>query len=142
MRQWPLKILLVHPEAEFMQDRKITIAADCAVVVDKEIVERFGEEPLLIGCPMLEDPRRVFEKLKFIMRESNAEEIDVYTMEVPCCHAIHLMVDRANDERESMGKEKIKLNRYIVRVSGRVEPYSGKIDHEMREAEARAHRGR
>jgi hypothetical protein len=52
------------------------------------------------------------------------------------------MVDRANDERESMGKEKIKLNRYIVRVSGRVEPYSGKIDHEMREAEARAHRGR
>jgi len=137
-----LKILLVHPEAEFMQDRKITIAADCAVVVDKEIVERFGEEPLLIGCPMLEDPRRVFEKLKFIMRESNAEEIDVYTMEVPCCHAIHLMVDRANDERESMGKEKIKLNRYIVRVSGRVEPYSGKIDHEMREAEARAHRGR
>lgn len=137
-----MKILLVHPEAEFMQDRKITIAADCAVVVDKEIVERFGEEPLLIGCPMLEDPRRVFEKLKFIMRESNAEEIDVYTMEVPCCHAIHLMVDRANDERESMGKEKIKLNRYIVRVSGRVEPYSGKIDHEMREAEARAHRGR
>jgi len=124
-----------------MKDRKLTIAADCALAVHKDIVEKFGSEPLVIGCPMLEDPKRVFEKLRLILRESEAEEIDIYTMEVPCCHAIHLMVEKANEERVEIGKEGIKLNKYIVRVSGNVEEYTGKVDKEMVSAEIKAHRG-
>lgn len=141
MRQWPLKILLVHPKAPFMQDRKITIAADCALVIEKKIVERYGREAVIIGCPLLEDPRRVFEKIRLIANESGAEEIDIFTMEVPCCHALHLMFDRANQEREEAGKEKLRLNKKIVRVTGEVEDHSGKVDKSMFEAEVRAHRG-
>ncbi len=141
MRQWPLKILLVHPKAPFMQEKKITIAADCTLLTHKELVDRFDDETIIIGCPMLEDPKRVFEKIRMIVNESRAEEIDIYTMEVPCCHAIHLMVDRANQERENSGKEKIRLNKKIVRVSGEVEEYSGKVDKSMVEAEMRAHKG-
>jgi len=37
-----LKVLLVHPEAKFMQEDKFTIAADCSLLVHKEIVKRFG----------------------------------------------------------------------------------------------------
>ena len=141
MRQWPLKILLVHPKAPFMQDKKITVAADCALVIDKEIVDRYGNEAVIIGCPMLEDPKRVFEKIRLIASESEAEEVDIFTMEVPCCHALHMMFDRANQERAEAGKEKLKLNKKIVRVSGEVEDYSGKVDKSMVEAEVRAHRG-
>jgi len=141
MRQWPLKILLVHPKAPFMQDRKITVAADCALVIDKGIVERYGNEAVIIGCPMLEDPKRVFEKIRIIANESEAEEVDIFTMEVPCCHALHMMFDRANQERVESGKERLKLNKKIVRVSGEVEDYSGKVDKSMVEAEMRAHRG-
>ena len=141
MRQWPLKILLVHPKAPFMQDKKITVAADCALVIDKDIVDRYGNEAVIIGCPMLEDPKRVFEKIRLIASESEAEEVDIFTMEVPCCHALHMMFDRANQERAEAGKEKLKLNKKIVRVSGEVEDYSGKVDKSMVEAEVRAHRG-
>jgi hypothetical protein len=139
MRQWPLKILLVHPRAEFMQDRRITVAADCALVIHKDIVERYGREAVIIGCPMLEDPKRVFEKIRLITNESKAEEIEIYTMEVPCCHALHLMFEKANQEREEKGK--INLIKKIVRVSGDVEEYSGKVDRSMVEAEVKAHRG-
>ena len=141
MRQWPLKILLVHPKAPFMQDKKITVAADCALVIDKDIVDRYGNEAVIIGCPMLEDPKRVFEKIRLIASESEAEEVDIFTMEVPCCHALHMMFDRANQERVEAGKERLKLNKKIVRVSGEVEDYSGKVDKSMVEAEVRAHRG-
>ena len=134
MNQWPVKILLVHPKAPFMQDEKLTIAADCAILVHKELAERFGKEPIIIGCPMLEDPKRVFEKLKMILEEGSAKSIDVYTMEVPCCHAIHMMVDRA-------AKDGMEIRKFIVRVSGEVEPYSGVVDDKMMEAEMKAHRG-
>lgn len=141
MRQWPLKILLVHPKAPFMQDRKITVAADCALVIHREIVDRYGSEAVIIGCPMLEDPKRVFEKIRLIANESEAEEVDIFTMEVPCCHALHMMFEKANQEREEAGKEKLKVNKKIVRVSGEVEDYSGTVDRSMLEAEMRAHRG-
>ncbi|WP_202319307.1 hypothetical protein [Archaeoglobus neptunius] len=133
MRQWPVKILLVHPKAEFMQDRKLTLAADCAVLINRELGDRFAKETVIIGCPMLEDPKRTFEKIKMIMAESSAEEIDVYTMEVPCCIAMQMMVEKSAGDK--------KVNRYIVRVGGEVEDYRGFIDERMIEAEKRAHRG-
>jgi len=139
MKQWPLKILLVHPKAPFMQDEKLTIAADCALLVHKDLVKRFGEESIIIGCPILEDPKRVFEKLKLIFRECVAKTVDVYTMEVPCCHAIHMMIEKAEAERDDKGD--IEIRKYIVRVNGDVEPYSGKVDDKMVEAEIKAHRG-
>ncbi len=133
MRQWPVKIMLVHPKADFLNSDKITIAADCAVLVNKELTEKFGKEPILIGCPMLEDPKRIYEKIKLLMQEGVFDEIEVYTMEVPCCHALHMMVEREKGEKNA--------KKFIVRVSGKVEEYSGVIDESMIEAERKAHRG-
>ncbi len=136
MRQWPVKILLVHPKAPFLKEGKITIAADCAVLVNKEIRDRFEDEAVVIGCPMLEDPNRVFEKIKLLLEEGEFEEVDVITMEVPCCQAIHMMVDRVDSDKVNK-----KINRYIVRVSGNIEEFTGKIDKSMIEAERAAHGG-
>jgi hypothetical protein len=134
MTQWPLKVLLVHPEAKFLKENKFTIAADCSVLVHKGIVEKFGKEAVIIGCPMLEDPKRFFEKIKLIFEKSKAEKIEVYSMEVPCCHAIHMMVDKAL-------RGDAKVEKFIVRISGNVESYTGFIDRSMIEAEAKAHEG-
>ena len=133
MRQWPVKLLLVHPKAEFMRDEKIIIAADCAVLVDKELTERFGEETVLIGCPMLEDPKRIYEKIKLLMGDGDFREVEIYTMEVPCCQALHMMVEREKGEK--------RTKRFIVRVGGDVEEYTGVVDESMIEAERKAHRG-
>ena len=133
MRQWPVKILLVHPKAEFMKSERIVIASDCSVLVDKEIADRFGETPVLIGCPMLEDPKRTYEKIKLLIEEGEFSEVEVYTMEVPCCQALHMMVEREKGSKN--------VGRYIVRVTGEVEEYRGVVDERMIEAEKRAHRG-
>ncbi len=133
MRQWPVKLLLVHPKADFMRDEKIIIAADCAILVDKEITNRFEKETVLIGCPMLEDPKRIYEKIKLLMNDGDFKEVEIYTMEVPCCQALHMMVEREKGDKET--------KRFIVRVSGEVEEYTGVVDESMLEAERKAHRG-
>lgn len=136
--QWPVKILLVHPQAPFLMQDKIIIAADCAALVSEEIGRQFKDgSPVIIGCPLLEDPNRMMSKISLIMRETKAKDIEVYTMEVPCCHAIHMMVTRAIKE---VGKE-VNFRHYIVRVySRKIEPYKpGVIDESMIKAEREAH---
>jgi hypothetical protein len=138
--QWPVKILLVHTQAPFLQKEKLTIAADCAVLSNKSIGNRFREgETVIIGCPLLEDPDRVMGKLALVMKETSASKVEVYTMEVPCCHAIHMMTMRAI--KESSKGNNIDAKYYIVRVgSGKIEPYQpGVIDESMIEAERKAH---
>ena len=139
--QWPVKILLVHPQAPFLRRDRLTIAADCSVLANSDLSDKFRKgETVIIGCPLLEDPDRLMKKLMLIIKETTASEIEVYTMEVPCCHAIHMMTSRALKEA---GKEDINVKHYIVRVmTGRVEPYKhGVIDESMIEAERRAHGG-
>lgn len=137
--QWPVKILLAHPKASFLKKERLTIAADCSVLVNRDLSSRFKDgETTLIGCPLLEDPDRTMEKLRLIIRETPARKVRVYTMEVPCCHALHLMVIKAVKEN---GRGNMDTEHYIIRVStGRVEPFRpGVIDKSMLEAEKKAH---
>ncbi|MEM2341729.1 MAG: hypothetical protein QXX94_05535 [Candidatus Bathyarchaeia archaeon] len=136
--QWPVKILLVHPQAPFLMRKKITIAADCAALINEEIGRQLRDgSPVIIGCPLLEDPNKMMSKISLIIRETKARDIEVYTMEVPYCHAIHMMVTRTIKET---GKE-VNSKHYIVRVySRKIEPYkSGVIDESMIKAEKEAH---
>jgi hypothetical protein len=129
----------VHPQAPFLKGKKLTIAADCATLSNDNLVKKFGKgESVIIGCPLLEDPTRLMKKLTLVMNETTADEIQVYTMEVPCCHALHMMTTRAMKE---VGKTNKKIKQYIVRVdSGEIEPYeSGVIDESMVQSEKRAH---
>ncbi len=135
---WPVKILLIHPQAPFLKSESIVIASDCAVLLYGELGERFrAGTPVVIGCPLLEDPHKLFDKIKLIINEASSKSIDVYTMEVPCCHAIHMMVDSAIKE---LGKN-TKTSHYIVRVlTKKAEPYiPGYIDESAIEFEKRAH---
>lgn len=138
--QWPVKILLVHPRAEFLRRDKISIVADCAILVNTSLSEKYGKETVVIGCPLLEDPNRILSKITLMVKEvPDTSSFEVYTMEVPCCHALHMMVMRALKES---GREKhLKASYHIVRVaSGRIEAYRpGFIDESMVEAERRAH---
>lgn len=136
--QWPVKILLVHPQAPLLRKDKLVVAADCTVLVNGDIGSRFRNgETVIIGCPLLEDPDGLMKKLALVLRETTASEVEVYTMEVPCCHAIHMMTTKAIREA---GRE-VKARHYIVRAAtGNVEPYKpGVIDESMIEAERAAH---
>jgi hypothetical protein len=136
-RQWPVKILLVNPQASFMQKGSLIIAADCTLLVNTEVSEKFKNgEAVVIGCPILENPDSLSQKINIILEKSGTKKVSVYTMEVPCCHAIHAMVDRSIKRPRD-----VQVERYIVRVmTGKAEPYQlGRIDESMLEMERLAH---
>lgn len=138
-KQWPIKIQLVNPQAPFLLKDSLTIAADCTLAANPELSSRFGkDETVVIACPMLEDSERVASQIDRIIGESKAKKVEVYTMEVPCCHPIHMMVERSMGERRKRGLE---VKNYIVRVMTRkVEPWTpGKVDRSMIEMERRVH---
>jgi len=142
-RQWPLKIQLAHPQAPFFQKASITIAADCVTVANPNIHKLFEEgKTLLTGCPLLENSDNLLRKLTSIVRYSNIREIAVYTMEVPCCLALHFMMDKALADNPS---KKLKVSNHLVRVmTGRVEPFvkeAFQIDETMMKLEREAHKG-
>lgn len=137
--RWPVKILLVHPKASFLRKKKLTIAADCTILLNKNLSNKFRKgETVIIGCPLLENPYKTMDKLALVIKETTANEIEVYTMEVPCCHALHMMVMKTVKETN---KENISVKYYIVRVMrGNIEPYKpGVLDKSMIEAERKAH---
>lgn len=139
MRQWPIKLLLVHPQAPFLDSDTITLAADCTLMLWSELSQQFTQgSPMVIGCPMLEDPDKQSEKIDLLARTTQAKTVRVYTMEVPCCLAYHQMVERSFQDRDG-----ITVENYIVRVmTGEAGPYvPGKLDSSMMEMEHRAHRG-
>lgn len=136
--QWPVKVLLVHPQASFLAQDKLVVAADCTALLSEEVSRQFRNgNPVVIGCPLLEDPRRMMSKISLIIRETKAKDLEVYSMEVPCCHALHIMVMRAIKD----ARKEISSKHYIVRVYTReIEPYKpGALDESMRKAEREAH---
>jgi len=136
-RQWPVKILLVNPQASFMQKGSLTIAADCTLLSNTEVSEKFRNgETVIIGCPILENPDSLSEKISIIFEKCGVKKVSVYTMEVPCCYAIHTMVDRSIAKQQD-----VQVERYIIRVmTGKAEPYQpGRIDESMLEMERLAH---
>ena len=113
--QWPIQIALVPVRSSFFRER-VVIAADCTAFAIDGFRERFiGSDPVLIGCPKLEDRTR-FDKLTDILRENPIAEVEVVRMEVPCCRAIANLVKAA---ATASGRD-IAITEVVISRSGSV----------------------
>lgn len=88
LRQWPVQIKLVSPNAPYFDNSHILVAADCTAYAYANIHEEFMKGKVtLIGCPKL-DSVDYSEKLTEILKNNNVKSITVLRMEVPCCTGI------------------------------------------------------
>ncbi len=65
-----------------------------------------------MNSPLLENLYRLFNKIKLIIDGASAKSMDVYTMEVSCCHAIRVIADSAIKELN----ENAKTSHYIESI--------------------------
>ena len=95
LQQWPCQIKLVPPNASFLNNSHILIAADCTAYAYANIHEDFMKGRItLIGCPKL-DNIDYSEKLTEILRLNNIKSILIIRMQVPCCGGIVNSVQNA-----------------------------------------------
>ncbi|HKM06169.1 MAG TPA: 4Fe-4S binding protein [Sphaerochaeta sp.] len=95
LRQWPVQLNLVAPNAAFLNNCDLLIAADCSAYAYADFHNTFIKDKVtLIGCPKL-DAVDYAEKLSVIFTNNTVRSVTVVRMEVPCCGGLDLAVKRA-----------------------------------------------
>lgn len=88
LKQWPVQIKLLPTKADFYDDGKLLIAADCTAYAYGNFHEDFMKGKVtLIGCPKL-DAIDYTEKLTEIIAKNDIKSVTVLRMDVPCCGGI------------------------------------------------------
>ena len=94
---WPVQLTLVPPNAPFLKDADLILAADCVPFAYAGFHQDFlGEDrALLVACPKLDDFQAHQKKLNEVLRVSDIKSLTVVHMEVPCCSGLVHMAKQA-----------------------------------------------
>lgn len=96
LRQWPIQMNLINPQASYLKNADLLIAADCTAYAYASFHEKFMKDRItLIGCPKLDDNEYYTEKIAEILKINNPRSVKVVRMEVPCCSGIVRAVKEA-----------------------------------------------
>ncbi len=115
LRQWPVQLMLLQPNAPYFQNADLLIAADCVPFAFSNFHGRFLKgKALVVGCPKLDDLQLYFEKMTQIFATNQLKSVEVLKMEVPCCNGI---ADAAVAARKQAGVE-VPLTITTIGVQG------------------------
>lgn len=96
LRQWPVQLKLINPQASYLEGANLLVAADCTAYAYADFHREFIKDHItVIGCPKLDDIQYYEEKLTEIIRTNNIKSITVVRMDVPCCSGIVNAVKKA-----------------------------------------------
>ncbi len=96
LRQWPVQLTLVSPQASYFKDADLLVAADCVPFAYPNFHQDFlAGKSLVIGCPKLDDVDFYIDKLTELIKTSNIKSITLVNMEVPCCFGLQRIVEEA-----------------------------------------------
>jgi NAD-dependent dihydropyrimidine dehydrogenase PreA subunit len=96
LRQWPVQLTLVSPQASYFKDADLLVAADCVPFAYPNFHSDFlAGKSLVIGCPKLDDVDFYIDKLTELIKTNTIKSITLVNMEVPCCFGLQRIVEEA-----------------------------------------------
>ncbi|NDP19844.1 MAG: 4Fe-4S ferredoxin [Paludibacter sp.] len=118
LRQWPVQLHLLNPEAVYFKNADVVLAADCVAFSIADFHDRFlVGKTLAIACPKLDSNQESYlEKIKNMISNSNINTLTVVVMEVPCCGGLLRLAQKAVSE----AGRKIPVKHIVVGVRGDV----------------------
>jgi ferredoxin len=118
LRQWPVQMHLVNPNASYFHESDLLLAADCvAFSMGNFHNKHLKGRSLAIACPKLDHGAEIYvDKLTSMIDIAKVNTITVMMMEVPCCGGLLQMVRSAmaNSHR------KVPVKKMIVGINGEV----------------------
>lgn len=117
LSHWPIQLHLVNPEARFLQNQDLLIAADCVPFAYADFHRQFlAGRALVIGCPKLDDVDTYHNKLVEVFKRNNLKSITLVHMEVGCCFGLSRLVRSALQEA---GVD-LSLQEIVIGVDGSI----------------------
>jgi NAD-dependent dihydropyrimidine dehydrogenase PreA subunit len=116
LRQWPVQMHLLNPNAPFFRNSDVVITADCVGFALGNYHQKYLRgKSIGIACPKLDSNTESYiEKFRLMIDEAKVNTITVMIMEVPCCGGLIQMVKSAVDQAE----RKIPVKLIVVGVQG------------------------
>jgi Fe-S-cluster-containing hydrogenase component 2 len=116
LRQWPIQLHLVPPEAPFFRDSDVLLAADCVAFAVGGFHRRYlNGHSLAIACPKLDSHQEVYvQKLTSMIDDAGIRSLEVMVMEVPCCSGLVRLVQQAT----AQASRSIPVRVRVVGVQG------------------------
>jgi len=107
---------LVNPNASFLKNTDLVLAADCTAFVYGNFNNRFiKNNSIVIACPKLDNFSDFYvEKLTEMIDNSSINSLIVILMEVPCCGGLWHIAQQAH----SHATRKIPVKKVIIGVDG------------------------
>jgi ferredoxin len=118
LRQWPVQLHLLNPQASYFKNADVVLAADCAAFAMGDFHARYmKDKTIAIACPKLDSNKESYiQKLTSMINETRINSLNVVMMEVPCCGGLLQMAKMA---RDASGRN-IPIKRSIISVQGEV----------------------
>ena len=118
LRQWPVQLHLLNPNAPYLRDSDLLLTADCVAFSLGNFHSRYLKgKSIAIACPKLDNGMESYvEKLTAMIETARVNTITVMMMEVPCCGGLMQMV------RAAMAKasRKVPVKAVIAGINGSI----------------------
>ncbi|MBI5346525.1 MAG: 4Fe-4S ferredoxin [Chlamydiae bacterium] len=118
LRQWPVQLHLVSPEAPYFQNADLLLSADCvSYAVGDFHKDHLKNKSLAIACPKLDtDQEEYVEKLALLIDEAKINTLTIMIMQVPCCRGLLNIALQAINQ----AKRKIPVKSIVVSLQGEI----------------------
>lgn len=119
LRQWPVQMHLLNPNASYFRGADLLLAADCVAFSMGGFHSSYLRgKSLAIACPKLDHGMETYiEKLTAMIEIARVNTITVMMMEVPCCGGLLQMVRTAL----AKSSRKVPVKKIIVGINGEVQ---------------------
>lgn len=116
LSNWPIQLKLLNPNAPYLHNADLLIAADCTAFSYANFHAKFLKDKILIMlCPKLDsDIESYIEKLSNIFESQDIRSITIVHMEVPCCSGVEIIVKKALEKAQKF----IMVKDYTVSING------------------------
>ena len=119
LRQWPIQMHLISPNASYFQKSDLLLAADCVAYSLGNFHNNYlTNRTLAIACPKLDTNREIYlQKLISLIDDAQINTLTVITMQVPCCQGLLVMAKNALKQAERT----IPIKHVMVNIKGEIQ---------------------
>jgi NAD-dependent dihydropyrimidine dehydrogenase PreA subunit len=118
LRQWPVQMHLINPNAPYFRDAEVVLAADCIAFSVGDFHRKYLKgKSLAIACPKLDQGKEVYvEKLRAMIDEAQISSLHVLVMEVPCCSGLVHIASLASQA----ASRQVPIKKTVISIKGDV----------------------
>ncbi len=118
LRQWPVQLHLLNPQAGYFRGADVVLAADCTAYAYGGFHDRFLRNRILaIACPKLDSNKEVYvSKIADMIDGAQINTLTVVIMEVPCCGGLLQLVKMALEQASN----KVPVKNVVIGIEGEI----------------------